>query len=173
MNTAMSPSRLHIKVLGHRGYLQSINQSWPWHGRQRNPETKFGVATLMLWSRHRCSWVWPRAQNMSETGACAELTVIRTAGVEEARTPLRRRETIEVRFLSTSAVDWPSQQCSPRGGRILLLSADATLSQLQVRHVYARYPTFKSSWRYQWSCFRHCYYDLFVTKVNQRCVVIH
>lgn len=137
----MSSSRLHVTVLGHRGYLsyhkqptnQSINQSWSWHGRQRNPETKFEIASLMLLSRHRCRGVWSRAQKMGETGACAELTVIRTAGVEEGRTPLRRRETFEVRLLSTSAVDWPSQQCSPRGGRMLLRSADATLPRLQVR----------------------------------------
>jgi len=36
--------------------------------------------------------VWFYARNIGETGACAEVTVIQTAGVEEDRTPLRRQE---------------------------------------------------------------------------------
>lgn len=36
--------------------------------------------------------VWSYARKIDERGACAEVTVIRTAGVEEDRTPLRRPE---------------------------------------------------------------------------------
>ena len=36
--------------------------------------------------------VWFYARKIGEIGACAEVTVIRTAGVEEDQTPLRRPE---------------------------------------------------------------------------------